>query len=117
MRRGIGLGPRQYFGSGGEGPAPNPTPATTLVTPSSAIVGNGAQGITVNGSNFIPSSVVYADTTPLTTVYVNAGQLTATIPAIIANAAGPKSITVVSPGPGGGPSNAQTWTAAYASPT
>src|SRR5438067_1629785 len=47
---------------------------------------------------------------PLATSFVSSTQLTATVPASLVATAGTASITVVNPSPGGGTSNAQTFT-------
>jgi hypothetical protein len=62
--------------------------------------------LTVNGTGYIPSSTVYWGTVKLTTQYVNATQLTASVTAADIAVAGVMDITVQTPTPGGGTSNA-----------
>ncbi|HTK04221.1 MAG TPA: hypothetical protein VL500_01445, partial [Candidatus Eisenbacteria bacterium] len=88
----------------------NPAPTTTSISPTSRAAGSGAFTITVNGTNFVPASVVRFNGSDRATTYVNATQLTASILAGDVTAAGTPAITVFSPTPGGGTSNAQTLT-------
>ncbi len=88
----------------------NPVPAITTLQPSSATAGSGAFTLTVNGSGFISSSVVDFNGNARTTTYVSATQLTAAILASDLTTAGTPSVTVVNPSPGGGTSNAVTFT-------
>lgn len=88
----------------------NPVPTTTSISPSSKNVGDASFTMTVNGTNFVPASVVDFAGSARTTTYVSATQLTASIPASDLITAGTYSITVVNPSPGGGTSNAQTFT-------
>ena len=91
----------------------NPAPITTSISPFSANAGAAGFIMTVNGTNFVTTSVVYFAGTALTTTYVSATQLTATVPAGLLTTAGTYNITVVNPaisGVGGGTSNAQVFT-------
>jgi len=88
----------------------NPVPATTGINPASKNVGDAGFTLTVNGSNFVSTSVVRFNGLDRTTAYVNSSQLTATIPASDLTAAGSFPIAVFNPTPGGGTSNAQTLT-------
>jgi len=88
----------------------NPTPTTTSISPSSKIVGDTLFTMTVNGTNFVSTSVVNFNGSARTTTFVSATQLTATIPASDMTVAGTFNITVVNPAPGGGTSNAQVFT-------
>ncbi|MCS7290786.1 MAG: IPT/TIG domain-containing protein, partial [Roseiflexus sp.] len=63
---------------------------------------------TVTGSNFVANSVVRWNGTPLTTTFVSATELRATLPAAQRSVAGDGSVTVFNPAPGGGASNAAT---------
>src|SRR5579884_3315961 len=88
----------------------NPVPSTSSISPTSAYVGSGSFTLTVNGSNFGPGSVVYWGNNALTTTFVSGSQLTASVPASDTANVGTASITVFNPSPGGGTSNAQTFT-------
>jgi hypothetical protein len=65
-------------------PPPPPPPTLTSLTPNNCIV-NVATTVTLTGTNFLPTSVAYADTTALTTTYVSATSLTASFtPTVVA---------------------------------
>ena len=88
----------------------NPLPALTTLSPNNATAGSGAFTLTANGTNFISGSTINWNGTPLTTTFVSASQLTATVPASNITTAGTASVTVFTPLPGGGTSNALTFT-------
>ncbi|MGE0130853.1 MAG: pre-peptidase C-terminal domain-containing protein [Blastocatellales bacterium] len=96
---------------------PNPLPAVTSINPSTVNAGGAAFDLTVNGSNFVLSSVVQLNGANRPTVFVNAGQLTARITAEDIVASGTAAIRVVSPAPGGGASNEVTLTIINPVPT
>lgn len=83
----------------------NPTPTINNVNPTSLTAGTGAFTLTINGTNFINSSVVRWNGTDRTTSFVNNTQLTAQIPATDIANPGTANITVFNPAPGGGTSN------------
>jgi hypothetical protein len=85
-----------------------PGAAITSLSPTSVTEGGGTFTLTVNGTNFIDSSVVQWKGTNLTTTYVNSTELTASVPAADTAEEGSTSITVFNPPPGGGTSNAQS---------
>jgi len=94
-----------------------PQPATTGISPTSKTAGDGDFALAVYGANFVDGvSAVRLDGADRTTAFVSTTQLTATIPASDLAAAGDKSITVFTPGPGGGTSNAQTLTVVKVTP-
>ena len=84
----------------------NPVPAITSMSPAYATAGGATFTLTVNGSGFVAGSTAYWGSTALTTQFVTAGQLSAQVTAAEIAAAGPTPITVQSPAPGGGASNA-----------
>ena len=88
----------------------NPVPAITTLTPSSATAGGAAFTLTVDGTNFMSSSVVRWNGVDRTTTYVSATRVTASIPAGDIATAGTAQVTVFNPAPGGGTSNALTFT-------
>src|SRR5690349_16203184 len=88
--------------------SPCSTSTTTSLSPTSATAGAAGFSLTVNGTNFISSSVVQWNGVTLTTSYVSATQLTATVPAANVASQGTATVTVVNPPPGGGTSNGQT---------
>jgi len=83
----------------------NPVPTITSLSPSSAVTGGAAFTLTVNGANFVASSVVDIKGSARTTAFVSATQLTAQITAGDIAMQGASAITVVNPAPGGGTSN------------
>ena len=87
----------------------NPVPAITGLDPSSATPGGPAFTLTVNGTGFVSSSVVRWNGSPRTTTYVNGTKLTAAITAADIAVASTASVTVFNPAPGGGTSNARSF--------
>ncbi len=96
--------------------APNPVPALTSLAPPSTAAGGAAFTLTVNGSNFVATSQVRWNGVARTTTFVNAGQVTAAILASDIATAGSAPVTVVTPAPGGGTSNALTFTISAPNP-
>jgi sugar lactone lactonase YvrE len=82
------------------------TPTLTSLSPNVAQAGTSDLTLTVNGVGFISGSKVYWGSTPLNTGYVSTTQLTATVPASVLTTLGWSPVTVNSPAPGGGVSNA-----------
>lgn len=87
----------------------NLVPTTSSISPTSKNVGDVGFTMSVNGTNFVSTSVVQFAGSNRTTAYVSATQLTATIPASDLTATGTFNITVVNPAPGGGTSNPQVF--------
>jgi hypothetical protein len=85
----------------------NPVPIIFSLTPAFTSAGSGAFPFTMNGANFVNGSTIYVGSTALTTQFVSASQLTSSVPASLVASAGTVSVTVQSPTPGGGTSNAQ----------
>src|SRR5439155_1659926 len=88
----------------------NPLPTTTSISPTNKIVGATAFTLTINGTNFVSTSVVQFAGSNRTTTFVNSTQVTATILASDLTTAGTFNITVFNPTPGGATSNQQTTT-------
>lgn len=86
----------------------NPVPSITSLNPSTVAVGSATFTLTVNGTNFISTSVVQVGGNSRVTTFVNSTQVTAAILASDVATAGSLSITVVNPAPGGGTSNTAT---------
>ena len=84
----------------------NPVPVLTALVQTSAAVGAPAFTLAVNGSNFVPASVVQWNGSALATTFGTSGSLSATVPAGDLVSAGSFSITVFTPSPGGGTSAA-----------
>lgn len=92
----------------------NPVPAISSISPASVTVGAAAFTMTVNGNNFITTSVVNYSGTALTTTFVNSLQLTCLVPASLLTVAGNANVTVINSAPGGGTSNNQVFTISLA---
>ncbi|MBI2987903.1 MAG: hypothetical protein HYY45_14160 [Deltaproteobacteria bacterium] len=88
----------------------NPVPSSSSLSPSSTTAGGSGFTLTVNGSNFLESSVVRWNGSDRTTTFVSATQLQASIPSSDISTAGTAQVTVFNPSPGGGTSNALTFT-------
>jgi hypothetical protein len=79
----------------------NPPPGITSLSPSSIIVGGTAFSLLVNGSGFVPGSLVEWNGLSLATAYVSPTELRATVPASD-SVSGTAKITASSVAPGGG---------------
>jgi hypothetical protein len=85
----------------------NPIPVVYQpLVPSAVAPGGPSFTLTVNGTGFSPTSAVDFNGTPLNTTFASASQLTAQVPANDIASPSTATITVVSPAPGGGRSNA-----------
>jgi hypothetical protein len=91
--------------------AQSPVPAIASVSPASAPAATPAFTLTVNGTGFAAASVVLWNGAPRATTFVNSTQLRATIGAGDIAAVGQSAVTVSTPAPGGGLSNAVPFTA------
>jgi len=94
----------------GTGTNPVPVPVLGALSPSSATAGGAAFTLTVNGTNFVASSVVRWNGSNRTTTFVSGTELRAAISAGDITTAGTTQITVFTPLPGGGTSGALTFT-------
>jgi hypothetical protein len=99
------------------------TPATNLATPAIAslspsnapvvtapVSGALALTLTVNGSNLLPCSTVQWNSSPRPTLFVATTGIQASIFQVDISAIGTDQVTVSTPAPGGGLSNASTFT-------
>jgi len=91
-------------------PPPNPTPTLTSISPTSADAGGPSFTLTVTGSGFVASSSVLWNGSHLSTTFVDATTLSASVPAERLASVGTASISVQSPWPGGGTSSTATFT-------
>lgn len=94
----------------GEGQVVHAVPAISSLSPSSVQAGAGWTRLVVNGSNFAPGAIVQWNGVGLGTSVLSDTQLAAGIPPDDLAAVGNAAITVVNPPPGGGTSNAVTFT-------
>lgn len=91
----------------------NPAPAITALSPTVVAAGEaGLNGftLTVTGTNFVSLSTVEWNGTQLPTEFVSSTELLAQVSFGDVQAAGSVSVDVVTPSPGGGSSNALTFT-------
>jgi uncharacterized protein (TIGR03437 family) len=84
----------------------NPAPAITSLSPASAVATGQNFTLTVNGTGFVSGSTVQWNGANRVTTYVSATQLTAAITAADIANVGTANVTVVNSAPGGGTSNA-----------
>jgi len=84
---------------------PNPVPTVSNLSQTFATAGSAGFTLTVNGTNFVPSSVVQWNGLSRTTTFINSGQLNASIGAGDLANPGTASVNVFTPTPGGGSSN------------
>jgi len=90
----------------------NPVPIISGLSPASVLVGSGAFTLTVNGSNFVPTSSARLSGVPYSTIFFSSTQLRASISASAVSSVSTASVTVANPTPGGGTSNTATFTVA-----
>lgn len=74
------------------------TPTLTSLSPDSATAGGAAFTITATGTNFVSGATINWNATPLTTTFVSATSLTASVPATDIATAGTASVTVTASG-------------------
>jgi hypothetical protein len=87
--------------------ASNPVPFIGNLSPAAAQAGGGAFTLTVNGAGFVEDSVVRWNGEDRPTTRLSSTQLGADIPAADIAMTGTAEVTVFSPAPGGGLSNAE----------
>lgn len=90
--------------------ATNPVPSVSSLSPASVTAGAASFTLTVNGTNFIGSSTINWNGTPLTTTFISSLQLTATVSNTLVTTLGIAPVTVITPAPGGGASNSLPFT-------
>jgi hypothetical protein len=90
----------------------NLIPTISLITPSIKNAGDPAFILTVNGTNFVSTSIVQWNGSSRTTTFASSTQLTASILSSDVAAAGTSTVTVFNSTPGGGASNGVTFTVA-----
>jgi Tol biopolymer transport system component len=88
----------------------NPTPAVTQIVPDHATEGDAGFSLAVDGTGFVATSEVLWDGNARPTTFVSATRLTANILASDLAARGTAQVEVRNPAPGGGTSNALTFT-------
>jgi IPT/TIG domain len=88
----------------------NPVPAINSVNPATLVAGSSDTPLDVTGSNFVSSSVIAWNGTALSTTFVSATELKATLPGADLTGSSSSQITVQNPAPGGGTSTAAIFT-------
>lgn len=99
-------------GGGGTGPTQNPVPSVTSVSPDLVTFGGGGAVVAVHGSGFVRGSVARLGGQDRPTDYVSAAELNVHLTAADVETPGSAALTVFSPAPGGGTSNAAQVTVA-----
>ena len=89
---------------------PNSVPVVSDIAPMAAVVGANGFTLQVTGSQFVAGAVVQWNGSARPTTFVSATSLSATIAASDLTTAGAVAVTVANPAPGGGASNAVTFT-------
>jgi 6-phosphogluconolactonase (cycloisomerase 2 family) len=103
---------------GNQPPPPTPTtPTITTISPNSAVAGGAAFTLTINGTNFVASSMVNFGGAAPTATFVNSTQLTAAIPASSIASTGMLAVTVTNPESSGGTSNPTNFTITSSGPS
>jgi sugar lactone lactonase YvrE len=92
--------------SGGMSPT-NPVPTVASVSPSSIAVGSPSAIVGVTGTNFISTSVVDVNGTPVTTTFVSSTLLNITVPSADLAQPATLQVSVANPSPGGGASGSE----------
>jgi hypothetical protein len=90
--------------------AATPAPVSTSSSPTAASHGSGNLLLTVHGSGFVPGSVVTWNDKPFSASYQSEKEMKVYVPRAAIAAAGTAAIRVKNPTPGGGKSNALTFT-------
>jgi hypothetical protein len=88
----------------------NPVPGISSISPASVQLGTYPLTVTVNGSGFVPGSIARWNGQDRATTYVSPSQITFDVNYLDTDFPSNIQITVWSPGPGGGTSNALTLT-------
>ena len=97
------------FGTSTLPPPTNPVPELTSLNPSSAAQGSSALTLQVRGRDFVAASVVRWNGSDRPTTFVDGRNLQAQISEEDLAEAGQAQVTVFSPAPGGGTSDARTF--------
>jgi hypothetical protein len=95
----------------------NPTVTLSSVTPSTIVYGSGDTPIALAGSGFVGASAVSFNGTTIASAFVDAKDMTATVPGSMLGTAGDFPVVVTNPAPGGGVSTPVTVHVVYPAPT
>ncbi|HJT72297.1 MAG TPA: IPT/TIG domain-containing protein [Terriglobales bacterium] len=83
-------------------PAPGTVPTISQLSPPSTAAGSSSFSLEVDGTNFGSSAVVNFNGTAMSTQWVSASKVEASIPASAVSASGTVPVTVTNPGTPGG---------------
>ena len=95
----------------------NPAPSLSSINPTSIIAGSPEFTLTLNGDNFITSSIVSFNNNQYPVRFISKTQIETTIPSSALTTAGSYSVKVINPTPGGGESSPITFTVINLQPT
>jgi hypothetical protein len=95
----------------------SPVPSVSVLSPNEALAGNSALDLTVVGSSFVPGTAVRWNGEDRSTTFLGSTQLRAVISASDLASAGTASVTVFNPAPGGGVSNALSFSVSNPAPS
>lgn len=90
------------FASPYQGVALNPLVRVRGFSPAQGMVGSANVTLVVMGSHFMPSTTFQWGSTVLNVTYVSASQISVDVPSWLLAVAGPVSVKIGNPGPGGG---------------
>lgn len=90
-------------------PVPSPVPTLTSLSPASADAGGPSFKLIASGTGFVPSSRVVWDGSHLSTTFVDASTLEATVSTYDAATPRAVGVSVYTPAPGGGTSASRTF--------
>lgn len=90
-------------------PVTSPVPTITTMQPSAAQAGSSSIGITLTGTQFVPTSVVTWDGNNLPTTFIDSTKIQGSVPTTYLQSPGTVQVAVINPSPGGGLSNAMTF--------
>ena len=88
----------------------NPVPSLTSIDPSSITAGGPDFTLTLNGDNFVPTSIVSFNNQQYPATFINKDQIQATIPSSALTRPGNYPVKVINPPPGGGETSPLTFT-------
>lgn len=94
-----------------------PAPAASSLSPSSVAAGSGPTDVVVTGVGFFITSQVFFDGAPAATTYLDGTRVRATLTAAQVASAGPISVRVNNPAPGGGTSSALSFVVTNPAPS
>ncbi|MBI2219310.1 MAG: hypothetical protein HYU51_18685 [Candidatus Rokubacteria bacterium] len=86
----------------------NPPPALASLSPSTVMAGGSSFTVTLRGSGFTASSIVYIVSSPRSKTFISATELQSVMAAFDIATGGARSVWIVNPPPGGGTSQKLT---------